>query len=67
MSGDVLVIEGLTAARGGRIIVHEVSLEIPGGTVTTLLGPNGGASPVGGRAADGLLHSAYLLRGIADR
>jgi ABC-type Mn2+/Zn2+ transport system ATPase subunit len=42
MSGDVLVIEGLTAARGGRIIVHEVSLEIPGGTVTTLLGPNGG-------------------------
>jgi branched-chain amino acid transport system ATP-binding protein len=36
-----LRIERLSAARGGRRVVHEVSLEIPPGEVTTLLGPNG--------------------------
>lgn len=46
MSTDVsessaLVLQGVSAARGGRTVVHEVSLEIPPGEVTTLLGPNG--------------------------
>jgi len=38
---DVLVLDGLTVARGGRNVVREVSLEIPAGEVTALLGPNG--------------------------
>jgi branched-chain amino acid transport system ATP-binding protein len=36
-----LSIEGLRVARGGRSVVHDVSLEIPAGRVTALLGPNG--------------------------
>ena len=36
-----LRLEELSVARGGRTVVHEVSLEIPPGQVTTLLGPNG--------------------------
>jgi branched-chain amino acid transport system ATP-binding protein len=55
MSGDVLIIEGLTAARGSRTVVHEVSLEIPGGTVTTLLGPNGAGKSTAVLAIGGVL------------
>jgi branched-chain amino acid transport system ATP-binding protein len=40
-TGEVLHIEGLTVARGGRAVVKQVSLEIPQGEVTALLGPNG--------------------------
>ncbi|MGH3320670.1 MAG: ABC transporter ATP-binding protein [Streptosporangiaceae bacterium] len=36
-----LRVQGLSAARGGRMVVREVSLEVPPGEVTTLLGPNG--------------------------
>jgi branched-chain amino acid transport system ATP-binding protein len=36
-----LQIEGLSVARGGHPVLHEVSLEIPPGRITTLLGPNG--------------------------
>jgi branched-chain amino acid transport system ATP-binding protein len=38
---DALRLEGVTVARGGRAVVHEVSLVIAAGEVTTLLGPNG--------------------------
>ena len=36
-----LRLESLSVARGGRMVVHDVSLEIPAGQVTALLGPNG--------------------------
>ena len=40
-ASEILNIEGLTVARGGRAVVKNVSLEIPQGEVTALLGPNG--------------------------
>jgi branched-chain amino acid transport system ATP-binding protein len=38
---DALVVDQVTIARGGRPVVHDVSLTIPAGEVTTLLGANG--------------------------
>jgi branched-chain amino acid transport system ATP-binding protein len=40
-SDGALSLAGLTVARGGRAVVHDVSIEIPAGEVTALLGPNG--------------------------
>lgn len=39
--GAALELRGLTVARGGRAVVHDISIEIPAGEVTALLGPNG--------------------------
>lgn len=39
--GLALRLEEVSVARGGRTVVHEVSLEIPPGEVTALLGANG--------------------------
>jgi branched-chain amino acid transport system ATP-binding protein len=38
---DALVVDDVTVARGGRDVVHGVSLAVPRGEVTALLGPNG--------------------------
>jgi branched-chain amino acid transport system ATP-binding protein len=40
-TGVALRLEELSVPRGGRTVVHEVSLDVPPGEVTTLLGPNG--------------------------
>ncbi|MGZ4292285.1 MAG: ABC transporter ATP-binding protein [Gaiellaceae bacterium] len=70
-NGSTLRIEGLTVARGGHGVLHDVSLDIPAGAVTTLLGPNGAGKStmvltVGGvlRASAGsvLLEGRNLVR-----
>jgi branched-chain amino acid transport system ATP-binding protein len=38
---DMLRLRNLTVERGGRAVVHDVSIDIPAGQVTALLGPNG--------------------------
>src|SRR4029077_8507720 len=40
-NGTALRIDGLDVARGGHVVLREVSLQIPAGEITTLLGPNG--------------------------
>ena len=56
-----LHLEEVSVARGGRTVVHDVSLVIPPGEVTTLLGPNGaGKSSL-------VLAVAGVLRPIAGR
>jgi branched-chain amino acid transport system ATP-binding protein len=40
-AGVALRVENLSVPRAGRVVVHDVSLEIPSGEVTTLLGANG--------------------------
>ena len=41
VSSMSLHIEGLGVERGGRPVLHGVTLDIPAGEITTLLGPNG--------------------------
>jgi branched-chain amino acid transport system ATP-binding protein len=40
-TGGALRVDKLCVPRGGRPVLHDVSLEVPPGEVTTLLGPNG--------------------------
>src|SRR6185437_15433748 len=38
---ELLKLDNVTVARGGRPVVRGVTIEIPSGEVTALLGPNG--------------------------
>jgi len=54
----MLRVEDFSVARAGRTVVHEVSLEIPSGQVTTLLGANGAGKSSLVLAIAGLLRSS---------
>jgi branched-chain amino acid transport system ATP-binding protein len=41
MTAETLSLQGLSVPRGERVVVRDVSIDIPPGEVTTLLGPNG--------------------------
>ena len=58
---ELLRIEGLSVPRGGRPVLHDVTLEVAPGKVTALLGPNGtGKSTL-------VLAVAGVLRATAGR
>lgn len=48
-------IQSLTAGYGGTMILHDISLDLPPGTVTAILGPNGCGKSTLLKAAAGLL------------
>ena len=53
-----LKIDGMKVMRGGKTVLHGISLEIPPGAVTTLLGPNGAGKSTMVLAVGGLLKAA---------
>jgi branched-chain amino acid transport system ATP-binding protein len=55
---SVLTLDSLTVHRGGRPVVHGVSLDIPPGQVTALLGPNGAGKSTLVLAVGGVLRPA---------
>jgi branched-chain amino acid transport system ATP-binding protein len=67
-TGVALRIEELSVERGGRTVVHEVSLDVPAGEVTTLLGPNGAGKSTLVLAVGGVLRPSggKVLLGDAD-
>jgi branched-chain amino acid transport system ATP-binding protein len=66
-AGPSLQLDGLTVARGGRPVVKNVSLEIPPGQVTTLLGANGAGKSTMVLAVAGLLRSSAGRIMLGDR
>jgi branched-chain amino acid transport system ATP-binding protein len=66
--GVALRLEDLSVQRGGRTVVHEVSLDVPPGEVTTLLGPNGAGKSTLVLAVGGVLRPSggRVLLGDAD-
>ncbi len=63
-----LVLGDLTVDRGGRPVVHDVSLEVPPGEITTLLGPNGAGKSSLAAAIAGLarVRSGHVTLGGDD-
>jgi branched-chain amino acid transport system ATP-binding protein len=57
-TGPELVLEELSVARAGRTVVRDVSLRIPSGEVTTLLGANGAGKSTLVLAVGGVLRSS---------
>ena len=68
MSRAELRFEELCVARGGRRVLHGVSLAIPPGEITTLLGPNGAGKSTLVLAVGGVLRvdSGRVLLGEDD-
>jgi branched-chain amino acid transport system ATP-binding protein len=63
-----LSIAGLSVARGGRPVLHGISIDVPPGEVTTLLGPNGAGKSSLVLAVAGVLRpsSGRVLLGRRD-
>jgi branched-chain amino acid transport system ATP-binding protein len=66
-SAGTLRVEELTVDRGGRPVLHEVTLEIPPGEVTTLLGANGAGKSTLVLAIGGVLRSTGGKVSLDDR
>jgi len=62
-----LRLDGLSVSRGGRPVVREVSMEIPPGQVTTLLGANGAGKSTLVLAVAGLLRTSGGRVLLGDR
>jgi branched-chain amino acid transport system ATP-binding protein len=62
-----LRVENLSVPRGGRTVVHDVSLEIPTGEVTTLLGANGAGKSTLVLAIGGVLRPSAGSVFLGDR
>jgi branched-chain amino acid transport system ATP-binding protein len=57
-TGVALRLQEVSVERGGRTVVHEVSLDVPPGEVTTLLGPNGAGKSTLVLAVGGVLRAS---------
>jgi branched-chain amino acid transport system ATP-binding protein len=67
IAGDALRLEGVSVARGARTVVHDVSLEVPPGEVTTLLGANGAGKSTLVLAVAGVLRPTHGKVLLGDR
>ena len=63
---STLKIDGLKVSRGGKPVLHGISLEVAPGQVTTLLGPNGAGKSTMVLAVGGVLRPDRR-RGLARR
>ena len=66
-TASTLKIDGLKISRGGKEVLHGISLEVPQGQVTTLLGPNGAGKSTMVLAVGGVLpgiEGEVLLDGV---
>ena len=67
MSGETLRIDDLDVPRGGRPVLHGVTLDVPAGEITALLGPNGAGKSTLVLTIGGLLRSTSGSVFVGDR
>jgi branched-chain amino acid transport system ATP-binding protein len=67
VSGETLRVADLEVPRGGRPVLHGVSLDVPPGEITTLLGPNGAGKSTLVLAIGGVIRSTAGSVRLGDR
>jgi branched-chain amino acid transport system ATP-binding protein len=67
MSGEALRINDLHVPRGGRPVLHGVTIDVPAGEITALLGPNGAGKSTLVLTIGGLLRSTSGSVFVGDR